>query len=1447
MRMSEPIKPDTSLDETYSSAWSDHGKCVGTDHDSPPSAALFLASHPDASPAERLDVLLTDQLLRWRRGCPKRVGDYVAEHPTSTGDPEAILRLIQGEFLALLESDQAADPAVYMRMFPELSQEIGSQCEVDRWLTIPFEATPSLPGTADFPATDSEGDATAAEPNYVAGRSPGRTQEPPTEHYAPLREADFKRTRLLGSGGMGEVYEAIQKSLRKHVALKLIKRDALDSPSRVRRFFAEARALARLRHPHIVGVHGIGRMTDGRYFLVMDLIAGGTTLAPLSKTGTVSCESAAALVGSVAEAIAHAHSRGVIHRDLKPSNVLIDAEGNPHVTDFGLAKIFDSTDPDQPQTTADTVLGTPHYMTPEQADPARGPITPRTDVYALGGLLYVLLTGKPPIQGESLTAVLAQVVSPAPVRAPRELRADIPPALERICRTCLEKDADNRYASAGAVAAALNSWLSSPHAEPDQAETDNERKGDDPDVGLGMWNDAVSPGETLARPDSLPDTSRDIRDRAYWPTDRSLKEKRRGSPPDDWATKWAAAARSHRRVLLAGASVVSLLLVCFLVVGHTFKLGARVPIDTLNPARKPNSASVPDQTQSIESGSRPILEFADRGRSLGPVPSLSSDGASIAIRASKEIIDQFGPGSGSIAIVLDCSGSMLEPKIAPKFPQAKSALVQVLSQVPPGTVVSLWIFSQLPDKFRGPDGTFAVPPGLQQEAAQLVLEPERTIESIRPPTPWNNSQIYRLVRKLDEIFPWFETPLVQAMLKAAKTDLKSASGLRTMLVLTDGADTRLDKNVAINPKKLPIADFVTENFRSLGIAINMVFFTLEGDPKAVETARTSFAQALKRLDPPGSFVTADSLGEMKQALKLGIEQKLTCQILKAHGIPVDHEPLEVTAPGELERWSQRLAPGIYTLRFRTNKVYDQEIDLRKFDRLIVNLVVGTDGGIVFKPMSAKDENLRPSLVLMSDSTQPDLVPFGRLPLRTIPHRQKYFVSVRNPSQVDHDVIVEIVAGSNVIATSGNKPLPAPLLRETPVPAFVSKVGAQALKDTDPLPEAPTGLKLRLRNATDQKVFDEQPLEPVIATPLEYLEVRPPPTFKPARPGEPSLLEVSLRSLPQMLGPASKIKLTIPPNKDLFSDLLESQGTQEGVLEPGGKVLKLNAKGIKLDPSASTEDGLFYLTIDGLERVLWYKTQFVAEGVTRIATRHDEPRVRFEATRVVKKDQPAKLVVAFTVDNAPANAFLDFHLVQAMGGESTDDWTRFREIAKLQHIGFDHAGPDGALQFEASVGDWTREFPTRGLRGPMKLRANLFDPRSRKVFDTWETDLVLDDVPPNNAIIETAARVPQVTTHLLVKATVTPPASGIAEVEFIVGLKRDFAKPDVVAKAVKGKRTGSDDSTWEGILPLSKDATGKIVVTARFTSGVGLTTLVSADVEIGPVPSPENAAAAKPEP
>src|SRR5262245_31139227 len=315
-----------TLDQEYSTLWS------GRDDGPEPSVVDFLAHHPDASASERSDVLLADQWLRWRSGCPKTVGDYLAEHPSLADDTEAILKLVQGELRARLDRGETPEPDSYARMFPGLAGQILLQCEVDRWLTMSATPEPlmSMATTADHPIGDAAG---ADEDATDDGTRQDSTSGHPVALEAPLPEADFELVRPLGWGGMGEVYEAIQKSLRKRVALKLIRREALDSPSRVRRFFAEARASARLHHPHIVGVHGIGRMADGRYFLVMDLIENGTTLAALLQQGTVPFDRAAGLVMTVAEAIEHAHSRRVIHRDLKPSNVLLDAEGRPHVTD----------------------------------------------------------------------------------------------------------------------------------------------------------------------------------------------------------------------------------------------------------------------------------------------------------------------------------------------------------------------------------------------------------------------------------------------------------------------------------------------------------------------------------------------------------------------------------------------------------------------------------------------------------------------------------------------------------------------------------------------------------------------------------------------------------------------------------------------------------------------------------------------------------------------------------------------------------------------------------------------------------------------------------------------------------------------------------------------------------------------------------------------------------
>jgi hypothetical protein len=199
------------------------------------------------------------------------------------------------------------------------------------------------------------------------------------------------------------------------------------------------------------------------------------------------------------------------------------------------------------------------------------------------------------------------------------------------------------------------------------------------------------------------------------------------------------------------------------------------------------------------------------------------------------------------------------------------------------------------------------------------------------------------------------------------------------------------------------------------------------------------------------------------------------------------------------------------------------------------------------------------------------------------------------------------------------------------------------------------------------------LEPTVAAPLEYLEVKIQRMFIPSRPDESNRLEITVGSLPRMTGPPCRIKLTIPSDKKLFPAFMEPPvGRLVGELVPGGEDLTLYAIGIKLDPAAKNEEGLFHLTVDGLERVLWYRTRFVAQGGTQFATRDLTPRVRFVAKCVVERDQPAKLIVTFSVDNAPPDARLAFRVGQIKGEQFVDDVT-FDTVAKHQHIGFDLPG------------------------------------------------------------------------------------------------------------------------------------------------------------------------------
>ena len=270
---------------------------------------------------------------------------------------------------------------------------------------------------------------------------------------------DYELLEEIGQGGMGVVYKARQKSLDRMVALKLLLFGSHAPPDSVKRFRAEAVATAALQHPHIVAIHEVG-FCDGQHFIAMDYVVG-QPLSALLRGGPLQARRAASYVKTIAEATHYAHERGILHRDLKPANILIDPDDQPRLTDFGLAKRLDDSGLaplESELTVTGQVLGSPNYMPPEQATGRSGTVSRRTDVYALGAILYHTLSGRPPFIGESMADIVQQVLHVEPV-SPRVLNPGVPADLETVCLKCLEKDPARRYATAQLLADELGRFL----------------------------------------------------------------------------------------------------------------------------------------------------------------------------------------------------------------------------------------------------------------------------------------------------------------------------------------------------------------------------------------------------------------------------------------------------------------------------------------------------------------------------------------------------------------------------------------------------------------------------------------------------------------------------------------------------------------------------------------------------------------------------------------------------------------------------------------------------------------------------------------------------------------------------------------------------------------------------------------------------------------------------
>jgi serine/threonine protein kinase len=381
----------------------------------------YLPTGPDRRSLALVRLIAVDLHRRLTISEVARVEEYLQRYPELARDTQVVFGLIKTELTERRKTEPSLVLAEYFQRFPAHRERLDALIAAD---------------AACAPAESSE----------AAGA--GVTED---EAGVPDIVGRHCIQRLLGTGGFGRVYLAYDKQLERAVAIKVVNRSLVTRAEDAEAYLAEARVVAGLDHPNIVPVYDVGRTQDGLCYVVSKYVEG-SDLSNRLRVSRLSRTEATELVATVAEALHHAHKKGLVHRDVKPANILLDAAGTPYVADFGLALR------EQDYGKRPGVYGTPAYMSPEQASGEGDRVDGRSDVFSLGVVFYELLTGRRPFRGDSFTDVLIQVAT-AEVRPPRQIDDTVPIELERICLRALAKRASERYTTAKDLATDLRRFL----------------------------------------------------------------------------------------------------------------------------------------------------------------------------------------------------------------------------------------------------------------------------------------------------------------------------------------------------------------------------------------------------------------------------------------------------------------------------------------------------------------------------------------------------------------------------------------------------------------------------------------------------------------------------------------------------------------------------------------------------------------------------------------------------------------------------------------------------------------------------------------------------------------------------------------------------------------------------------------------------------------------------